>query len=494
VAQLYAAGDVTVTDRELPRKRLVGFRKTRVLRPGATEHITLRVPVSDLAFHDGRQAKQVLYDGVYRFEVGPDSATAAGAAPVGVHGHLLPHVRYVTVQPEAVVYDAGATIDLTGRNRWIKDDTDPTAQPGRNLGVTADHVVEAVDDDGSFVDLSKTAVRYTSSDPSVATVSRGGLVTAVGNGVATISATVHGVTGSAVIRVRHTLSVSAAPVVEPGTPVTATTTYTNTGTTALRDASITVKAPDGWTAAPTTAATFRSVPAGASVRTTWTVTPPPGTEPGSYALAATATYRGAQASDEAAGRLVVPYSSIGDIVTNTGISDDADPGSGNLDGGGQSLSQQALAAQGVTSGGTLTHDGLTFTWPTTGTGRPDNIVASGQTVPFTATGTTLGFLGTADYGNASGTGTITYTDGTTQDFTLSFPDWWNNAPTTGNDLLATTDYFNGSGGKVQQKVSTYGATVALQAGKTTAYLTLPDIGPDAASNQVAMHIFAIATG
>ncbi|MGW2638432.1 glycoside hydrolase family 3 C-terminal domain-containing protein [Streptomyces sp. NPDC001348] len=494
VAQLYAATDFTVKDRELPKKRLVGFRRTRVLQPGATQHITLRVRVPDLAFHDGRKARQVVHDGTYRFEAGPDSATTAGSARVTVHGSLTPHVKYVTVQPEAVVYDAGHTLDLTARNRWIKDDTDPTAQPGRNLNVTADHIVEAVNDDGSFLDLSRTKVRYASSDPSVATVSSKGLVTAVGNGVATISATVHGVTGSAVIRVHHTLALSADPIVKPGSPVTATTTYTNTGRTAMPNASVTLDVPDGWRAAPTSPATFHSIPAGASVKTTWTVTPPAGVKPGTFALAASAGYRGARASDDAACQLLVPYSSISDITKNIGISDDATPAAGNLDGGRQSLSQQALAAKGITSGGTVTHDGLTFTWPTTGTGKPDNIVAGGQTVPFTGSGTKLGFLGTADYGDASGTGLITYTDGTSQSYTLSFSDWWSNSAAGGSDILATTDYFNSGSGKVQQKVSVYGATVPLQAGKTVAYLTLPNVGSDAAQGQVAMHIFATAIG
>ncbi|WP_225850388.1 glycoside hydrolase family 3 C-terminal domain-containing protein [Streptomyces sp. HPF1205] len=495
VAQLYAATPFTVAGRELPAKRLAGFQKTRNLRPGATQHITLRVNIADLAFHDGGQAKQVVYDGTYRFEVGPDSATTAGTASVAVHGGLTPHLRYVTVQPESVVYKAGDTIDLTSRNQWIKDDTDPTAQPGRNLSVTADHVVEAVNDDGSFLDLSKAKVTYRSSDPSVATVSRKGLVTAVGNGVATIKVTVNGVTGSAVIRVHHTLAVaSSARIVEPGAGTTATTTYTNTGPTALPGASVALDVPDGWTATATSPATFASIPAGASVKTTWTVTPPADAKPGSYALAATATYRGAKASDDAAGRLLIPYGALSDLVTNIGVSDDATPGAGNLDGGNASLSQQALAAQGITSGGTVDHDGLTFTWPTTGTGKPDNIVAGGQTVPFTGTGSKLGFLGTADYGNASGTGTITYTDGTTQDFTLSFNDWWSNSAATGSDILATCDYLNNANGQSNQHVSVYGATVPLQAGKTIAYLTLPDIGPDATSGQVAMHIFAVAIG
>ncbi|NUR03567.1 MAG: beta-glucosidase [Streptomyces sp.] len=495
VAQLYAATGFTVQGRELPTKRLAGFRKTRVLQPGATQHITLRVNIPDLAFHDGQKAKDVVYDGSYRFEVGPDSATTAGSAAVAVHGSLTPHLRYVTVQPEGVVYQAGDTVDLTARNQWIKDDTDPAAQPGRNMSVTADHVVEAVNDDGSFLDLSKAHITYRSSDPSVATVSPKGLVTAVGNGVATIDVTVNGVTGSTVIRVHHTLAVSSsAPIVKPGSTVTATTTYTNTGPSALPNASVTLNTPQGWTATPTTPATFPTIPAGASVKTTWTVTPPADLEPGSYALAASATYQGAKASDDAAGQLTVPYSSIGDVVTNIGVSDDATPGAGNLDGGNASLSQQALAAQGITSGGTIVHDGLTFTWPTTGTGKPDNIIASGQTVPLTGSGTKLGFLGTADYGNASGTGLITYTDGTTQTYTLSFDDWWNNSAAPGSDILATCTYLNNTSGQSNQHVSVYASTIPLQSGKTLAYLTLPDIGPNANSGQVAMHLFSVAIG
>jgi beta-glucosidase len=494
VAQVYAATDFTVAGRELPKKRLAGFVKTKTLAPGATQHVTVPVKIADLAFHDGTKAKQVVYDGKYSFQAGPDAATTAGSAKVTVYGSLTPHVQYVTVQPEAVVYNAGDTIDLTARNQWIKDDTDPAKQPGRNLNVTADHIVEAVNDDGSFLDLSKARVTYASSDPTVATVNRKGIVTAVGNGTATISATVNGVTGTAVVRVHHTLALTADPILKPGSNATVTTTYTNTAAVAMADAAVTLSVPEGWTAKATSPSTFSTVPAGGSVKTTWTVTPPADVKPGTYAVAASATYAGAKASDDAAGALNIPYASINDTITNTGISDDAAPAAGNIDGGGQSLSQQALAAQGLTPGGTVTHDGLTFTWPTTGTGKPDNIVASGQTVPYTGTGTKLGFLGTGTYGSASGTGVITYTDGTTQTYNLAFADWWNNSPADGSDLLATTDYFNNAGGKVNQKVSVYAATVPLQAGKTIAYLTLPNVGPNAAQNQVAMHIFATAIG
>ncbi|MCX4722965.1 hypothetical protein [Streptomyces sp. NBC_01306] len=38
-------------------------------------------------------------------------------------------------------YQAGDTIDLTGRNRWIRDDTTPANEPDRNMDVQADHPV-----------------------------------------------------------------------------------------------------------------------------------------------------------------------------------------------------------------------------------------------------------------------------------------------------------------------------------------------------------------
>jgi hypothetical protein len=230
------------------------------------------------------------------------------------------------------------------------------------------------------------------------------------------------------------------------------------------------------------------------VKATWSVAAPADAGQGSFELSARATYRGAKSDDVAAADTSVPYGSVPAAFGNTAISDDGSTGTADLDGGGRSLSQQALAAAGITSGGTVTHDGLTFTWPTTGKGAADNIVAGGQSIRLGASGTTLGFLGTANNGTASGTGTIAYTDGTTQSFSLAFSDWWDNAPAAGGDTLVKLPYLNQNGGKVDQPVSVYGATVPLQAGKTVDYLTLPNISQGTGNNQTAMHIFAIAVG
>ncbi|MEV6116480.1 glycoside hydrolase family 3 C-terminal domain-containing protein [Streptomyces sp. NPDC052109] len=498
VAQLYAATPFTVQGVELPKERLEGFQKTQVLQPGQTQHITLKVDVPDLAFRDSKAAKSVVHAGTYRFQVGPDSATVAGSANVRVHGSLTPHVQYVTVQPEAVVYKAGDTIALTGTNRWIKDDTDPAQQPGRTMSVKADHVVEAVNTDGSFADLTKTPVRYSSSDTSVATVSSKGVVTAVGNGVATINATVGGVSGGAVIRVGHPLGVTGGGVLSSGTAATLTTTYTNTGPSALSNVQVTLTAPAGWSATAVTPAAFGSLAPGAKAVTTWKLAPDAGTPaPGNYAVSASATYQGARSDDQAATRVLVPYAGFAAARNNIAIADDSDPGGADIDGEHIGLSQQALAAAGVASGSKVTRAGLTYDWPTTGTGAYDNIAALGQTIPLTgvpAGATKLGLLGTSAYGDGSGSGLITYTDGSTQAFSLDFPDWWANTAPPGGDILASTPYLDTADGKKNQKVSVYAQTVDLDPGKTPAYLTLPDMGAPVAVNQVSMHVFAVAVG
>ena len=89
---------------------------------------------------------------------------------------------------------------------------------------------------------------------------------------------------------------------------------------------------------------------------------------------------------------------------------------------------------------------------------------------------------------ASGTGTIIYCDGTTQTYTLTFPDWF-----TDGVVGAPADQLVGSGtlssvnGDIQgHPVGLYAAELPLEAGKTVAFVALPDTG--------ALHIFAMSTG
>ena len=500
VAQLYAATAFSVPGVELPRQRLAGFKKTGVLAPGQTQHLTIPVRLSDLSLWDEAKHRQVVYEGSYRFGVGADAAHLAGTATVAVTGAITPRTQYVTVQPDQVVFAPGQSIDLAGKNPWIADDTAQAAQH-----VPADHVVEAVNTDQSFADLAHKHVVYRSSDPRVAQVSRTGKVSLIAPGVATISVTVDGVTGSTPVVVKQPFTLSAPDRVQPGTSYTVTTTLPNpAGARPLRDVTLTLSVPAGWTATATSPATFATVAPGRTVSTTWQVGVPASAQPGKFDVSAQATFTSANGPGTSVDATTVilphpPYPSLPAAYNNVGVSDDATPGAGNFDGGNASFSAQALAAAtpSLTPGATFTHDGLTFTWPDVKPGSPDNVVAGGvaggQTILVSGTGHTLGLIGAGDYGSPTGTATVTYTDGTSESHSVSFADWWANAA-TGGDVLTTLPYLNNSSGRLNQQVSLYYAPIPLRAGKTVQSVTLPDISDGANAGTAAMHIFAIAIG
>jgi len=227
------------------------------------------------------------------------------------------------------------------------------------------------------------------------------------------------------------------------------------------------------------------------VQTTWQVTAPAGTAPGAYSLSAAATLSGTGPYTDSSS-INVAYPSIAAAYDNTGISDDSNPSAGNFDGGGASYSAQALAAAGLSPGGAFNHDGATITWPNVVSGQPDNIVASGQTVPLSGSGNTLAVLGSSAYGASSGTGTIVYTDGSTQSFSLAFADWWSASAVSGTDIAATMSYINTGGGKSTQTVHMYYAAVPIQSGKMVQAVVLPNVSANAAQGVTAMHIFAMA--
>jgi beta-glucosidase len=490
---VYAATPFTVPGVELPQKRLVGFQKTDVLQPGQTQTIAIPVKISDLALWDQQQHKDVVYDGTYQFQVATSSSDVAGSDTVAITGAITPRVQYVTVQPDQVEFTPGQSLDLTGKNPWIKDDTGQADQH-----VPSDNIVEAVNNDESFVNLANAHVTYASSNPAVASVSSTGTVQTIAAGTTTISVTVNGHTGSTPIVVKQPFSLDAPNIVQPGSTLTATTTLPNPSSAPLTNVTMSLTAPNGWQVQATTAASFGTVAPGETVRTTWSITAPADVSPGNYDLSAQASFTDAAGQDSVSDATTesAPYPSWAAAINNTGISDDANTTAGNLDGGGASYSAQALAAAtpSLTPGATVTHDGLTLTWPNAQPGTPDNVVAGGQTVPLTGSGSTLGLLGAGDYGTASGTATITYTDGSSQSFPLSYADWWANAPTAGDDILTSLPYINQPTGRQNQRVSIYYASLPLAAGKTPQYLTLPNVSQGAVAGATAMHIFAVAIG
>jgi len=256
VAQLYVAPQFTVAGTELPKKELEGFQRTAVLAPGQSQHLTLTVNAASLSQWDEQSLKQVVYDGPYQFQVGPDSAAPAASPVVAIHGTIAPQVQYVTVQPDQVTFKPGDSFSLTGKNPWIASDTNSSLEQPH---ATADNVVQAVNNDQSFADLSHATVTYASSNPSVASVSSAGKVTAVAHGAATISVTVNGVTGSTPIVVQQPFTLTAPPVVTPGSTVTVTTALPAAGRQPLTNVRVTLAAPGGWTATATSPSTFATV-------------------------------------------------------------------------------------------------------------------------------------------------------------------------------------------------------------------------------------------
>ncbi len=179
---------------------------------------------------------------------------------------------------------------------------------------------------------------------------------------------------------------------------------------------------------------------------------------------------------------------------NVGITDNGSPKLGNFDGYGNSYSAQALAVAGITPGGQVTHGGVTFTWPNLPAGTADNVVANGQTIEIKGSGATLGFLGaSSDAVMTSGAGSISYTDGTTQAFTLTLTGWDQTTTDGGNAVIATTKYRNRTRPGNTAGVSVFYAGIPLSAGKTVQSVTLPVIN-SSASPPAQMHIFGVGIG
>jgi alpha-L-fucosidase 2 len=119
-------------------------------------------------------------------------------------------------------------------------------------------------------------------------------------------------------------------------------------------------------------------------------------------------------------------------------------------------------------------------------------VASGQAVAVSKSGSTLAFLVTSTYGESSGTGTVLYTDGSRQSFTLSCPDWYGTAP-AGSDPAIIAPYRNRPGNTQDHtQVNVYYWATTLDPAKVVADVVLPDISAGATAGTPALHVFAMS--
>lgn len=224
-----------------------------------------------------------------------------------------------------------------------------------------------------------------------------------------------------------------------------------------------------------------------------------GTFPVTFALTDHST--GAALSGAALRVAVAKAGALWPYDTNEGVYPDGTKFAGGFDGGGWALSQNALSAAGVTSGSTLTVDGIPYKWPAVTPGQLDNLEMAGQTIsmPAGTSGASLGLLGAAtdaptDGSGVSGTVTVTYTDGTASKATVGFSDWTLNGgsskPLAGDTTAVTTAYRNtGSGGRDSVKTYVFATKVPLDASKQVASITLPVTGSSGTD-----HLFAYGFG
>jgi beta-galactosidase len=181
------------------------------------------------------------------------------------------------------------------------------------------------------------------------------------------------------------------------------------------------------------------------------------------------------------------YPSLAAAFNNTGITFDSDQSAGDFDGAGNTYSAQSLAAARLSPGATVRHDGLTFAWPHVAVGKPDNVLAMGQTVALSGRGSRLGFLGSSSNGSVLGTGTVHYTDGSSSDYTFTLDNFWYVAGPS-NSAVATLK-------QRSHTVYIFFASVPIVPGREISAVTLPPNGSSGTGVRTfGMHIFALTAG
>jgi beta-galactosidase GanA len=314
-------------------------------------------------------------------------------------------------------------------------------------------------------------------------------------------------------RPQPTLAAIPSSALAKGT-FTVKTTLSNPTSEPLRDASVALDVPSGWTSSPSGPASLGSVAPGTAASASFKVTAPSsGLTPGLIGLLAKATFSGGGRGGSGPGGgqggsqtlinsadVNVPAPTLSSTFNNTGITDDSNPKPSpnfvGFDGIGTSYSAQGLAADNLTPGASVTADGLNFSWPNVPVAQPDNTMAQGQTIAVSGSGSKLGFLAAANNSAESGPGTIYYTDGSSQSFTLGVGNFWYPAGQTGNPAniqVAGVKYANYPTGSSGHEVYLFEQSVTLAPGKTIEAVTLPSLG-DVAGYNAALHIFALAVG
>jgi beta-glucosidase len=459
------------------------------LQPGESRTVRFELTGHELSYWDDTANGWVLPDGAFSVYVGDSSALANLPLQGSFSVTRSVGARYATLTTPSAAVNPGSAIPVSAT--FTNDGDYPTGQGIPSLQVPPGWTVTS----GTRQPVALAPGQSATENWTVAVpVGADGTTASLTASLTQAGRAIGNLATSATVTVNPALTVSSStPLVGAGGQAAATLTVTSNlpGPAVL---SYATSPPAGVTVVPAQGSVV--VPAGGTT-TTVDAAAAPDLAPGSYPVLLDLgfTDQGRRYSLAPAQiPVVVPYASVAAAFSNIGISDDTDTDAASFDGDGSSFSAQALASVGVTQGASLSYDGITFTWPDVAAGQPDNVVGSGQTIALSGQGTELGFLDSSTYGVSSGSGTIYYTDGSTQTFSLSVDDWYKAAP-AGSNAVIVVPYRN-TPGNVQDHTVTnvFEQSVPLQPGKTVAAVTLPDISPAAADGVTTLHVFAIAVG
>ncbi len=170
VVQVYMTTPESPAELERPIKRLKGFQRITI-PVGQTKTVNIDIDCADLWFWDMKEDKITYDKGNYVFEIGSSSKDIKGTVSATMNGEFVPEIKTVVAGCGTIVL---------------------------RKGTSAQTSVTAAMTDDSFYDIGKAKVVYNTNNPTVATVDESGKVTAIGTGIATITAqvTINGKTKS----------------------------------------------------------------------------------------------------------------------------------------------------------------------------------------------------------------------------------------------------------------------------------------------------------
>ena len=150
-----------------------------------------------------------------------------------------------------------------------------------------------------------------------------------------------------------------------------------------------------------------------------------------------------------------------------GISREANPTDGNLDGKGNTYSADLLPARSVLNR-------VNYNFGPTNANALNVVQATGQTIALPAGNyTSLSFVGTAVNQSQSGSFVVNYTDGSSVTSNLTLSDWYT-GPQNGEAVAVNFSHRNEPGGPSSSTFYLYGYNMVLNSTKSVSSLTLPN--------------------